>query len=394
MKIVIKLDSRTKIISLTSIISVAFSFLLSPAVQAENNPCKIVFPYKYDRQGSVGSSNRSLGPISALTVSPNGRTLVISTQTDANPSARQRRLQQQLIVSQIGNKDADQMIPTTHNITSVTFHPNGRFFAAAATGRLKIFNTNNLRKSFDAPAKQIMLDKISFSPDGSHLLSLDAQKYSDNKNIVLYRFNGQELVLKSMITEPDRHYTAATFHPDGNQLILGGLSDTGEFVEVRSLQTGSTTHQQNVSSSKTVDAGVSALAISPDGKTIAVASRYHRHITILKSDDLSTMKQFSNPNVVRDIAFSPNGKYLLTGEEASSTIPQCDSPAKLWSLESGSSFALLERKKDTGKYVSQVQETVRSVLFSTDGRSIFLGSNDQYVNHLKLDDRARSMLSQ
>jgi WD40 repeat protein len=392
------LGFRAKAIAVVSINSVMMSCLLPLAVQAQNKSCEIEFKYDYDQLGAVGASNRELGPVSSLAVSPNGQTLVISTQTRHNSSARERRLQQQLIVlpidNKIDNKDA-QMLPTTTNITSVAFHPSGRFFAAAATGEIKLFKARDLKNFFKIPLKQIMVEKISFSPDGSYLLSLETQKSTGYKNIVLYSVNDQGLnLVEPFITETDKHYTAAVFHPNSKQLILGGISDAGEFVEVRSLQDRSTMHHQEISPRRAPDSGISALAISPDGKTIAVASRYYRRITVWKNGDFSEVKQFSNSNIIRDIAFSPNGKYLLTGEERLSNISYCDSPAKLWSLESGHSFALLELNKNTGEYSSQVQETVRSVLFSKDAGSIFLGSNGGYMNRLTFkDESARLKLS-
>jgi WD40 repeat protein len=110
-------------------------------------------------------------------------------------------------------------------------------------------------------------------------------------------------------------------------------------------------------------AGISALVFSPNGKTIAGMIR-HTGIGLF---DPSTGRQDYSFQVERGyaevgaLAFSPDGKFLVTGSESGE--------AKVWNLETGRLHAALRGHT----------ATIHAVAFSPEGGTIATGSEDQTI---------------
>jgi WD40 repeat protein len=66
---------------------------------------------------------------------------------------------------------------------------------------------------------------------------------------------------------------------------------------------------------------------------------------------------------VTSVAFSPNGKQVVSGSD--------DKSVKLWSIETGTAAAL--------STMTRHSDTVSSVAFSADGRWVMSGSSDKTI---------------
>jgi WD40 repeat protein len=118
---------------------------------------------------------------------------------------------------------------------------------------------------------------------------------------------------------------------------------------------------------------IASVAFSPDGKYVLTGSWDHTaKLWDLAGHELLTFSGHDGP--VFSAAFSPDGQYILTGSE--------DATAKLWDL--------------TGKMLrtfSGHTSWVSSVAFSTDGQSIMTGSRDRTAKVWSLAGRSLQTLA-
>jgi serine/threonine-protein kinase len=239
---------------------------------------------------------------------------------------------------------------------SVTFSPDGRTLAFVgynskiylwnpATGR----RTATLTVLSGAPCQ----DAVTFSPDGKRLAA-------GGGNGVTYLWDRATDRRVAALTDPDRltNVVAVVFSPDGKTLITAGF--TGR-IDLWDLADG-----KRITTFNSVG---SSIAVSPDGKTLAVGgSGNEGGRTILR--DLATGKRvatLTDPganspvfSLVVSVAFSPDGKTLATGDSSGSTY--------LWDLATGTVIATLT---DPGR-----NSSVESVAFSPDGKTLAAGDSE------------------
>jgi WD40 repeat protein len=183
-------------------------------VQSQATSCSSQsFPYKFNSIGTlIKSPRRDLGPVSSLAISPDSRNLIIGTRADPNGNIGERLKQKQLIFMPVVGIDdkslsAMEFSSMEYDVGSVSFHPSGRFFAAyILNGFIQLFDTSQPKKPFfDLLTQQQHVNKISFSYDGSYLLSLraisnrNAEQKSSNlnaKNLVIYKVKNRKIELE------------------------------------------------------------------------------------------------------------------------------------------------------------------------------------------------------
>jgi WD40 repeat protein len=105
---------------------------------------------------------------------------------------------------------------------------------------------------------------------------------------------------------------------------------------------------------------VSAVALSPDGKTLAIGSTYYT-VTLQDVATGRTLHVLPGTDTVNVVAFSPDGKILATGST--------DNAVRLWDVATGQLLTTLAGPTDT----------VNAVAFSPDGKVLASGSDDGTV---------------
>jgi WD domain, G-beta repeat len=107
------------------------------------------------------------------------------------------------------------------------------------------------------------------------------------------------------------------------------------------------------------DSGVTSVALSPDGRTLATGSfdKTARLWEVATGREIAALKGHDAP--VWSVAFSPDGRLLATGTQGKT--------AHLWDVASGSEIAALEGKDGFAT----------AVAFSPDGRMLGTGSYDE-----------------
>jgi mono/diheme cytochrome c family protein len=159
---------------------------------------------------------------------------------------------------------------------------------------------------------------------------------------------------------------AVTFSPDGTSVFAaGGQPAVAGEVRQWSLADGELIR---------IFAGhkdaIYALALSPDGKTLATGS-YDQKINLWDIASAKEIKTLSGHNgCVYHLAFRPDGKILASAS--------ADRTVKLWDVSSG------ERRET----LSQSLKEVYAVTFSPDGKHLFAGGADNRIRVWEISETA------
>ncbi len=191
------------------------------------------------------------------------------------------------------------------------------------------------------------VNALLVSPNGKTLIS------SSSKNIQTWQLD-TGLQLR---TFPDYGSIAVT--PDGQTLVSGSGSYDGT-ISLWNLETG--TLERNILGD-TKGAGIDAIAISPNGETLASASNYQGKVKVWQ---LHSGKLLYTCAGHKPLVMNPNGQNFVSGSK--------DGSIKVWSLYSGT---LLRTIPGQGKEVT-------AIAISPNGQTLASGSWDGtvYLWHL------------
>ena len=130
------------------------------------------------------------------------------------------------------------------------------------------------------------------------------------------------------------------------------LAELARLEQVRRLENQRLEYERNIGQ-------VNSVAFSPDGKQIVSGSNSNNIIRLWDAATGRLIKTFSgDTSYVMSVAFSPDGKQIVSGS--------VDMTIKLWDVTTG----------DLIRTLSGHTSTVRSAVFSPDGRQIVSGSDD------------------
>lgn len=166
--------------------------------------------------------------------------------------------------------------------------------------------------------------------------------------------------LRAVSTGPEEVWAVAV-SPDGNTVAVG-TDDEGKkspTIQLRDRATGTLKAGWDGHS-----ATVGALAFSPDGRSLASGS-FDRNGSNLVAWDLATQSAKTtlqgHTESVRSAAYSPDGKSLLTASD--------DRTVRIWDVSAGRATAVLSGHSDK----------VRRAVYSPDGKSVASASLDATV---------------
>ncbi len=218
------------------------------------------------------------------------------------------------------------------------------------------------------------VSSLAFSPNGQTLVS-----GSFDETIQVWNLKTRKLI-RSLPGHKDG-VNAVVISPDAQTLVSAGGSanlNTDKTIRVWNLQQPQSASQRKLQRSQPKakrqnrnsplltltdhKAGITSLAITPDGQTLASAS-YDKTIKLwnLKTGQLINTITGHN-SWVRSIAISPDGQTIASG--GGSLDPKTDTNVRLWNLKTGELIRMIPGNSNSTNFVR----------FSSDGKTLVVGS--------------------
>lgn len=276
------------------------------------------------------------GTVESLAFSPNGKWLV-TTSADGTAKVWDAETWQESRAFQ-GHSGA---------VNAVAFRADGQSVATAGVGRsVRIWNPETGRELRRLTGYEGELLSAAFSPDGKHLATGDWT----GRTVVWDFETGSS---RTLGTDP-RHVHSVAFTPDGRWLASGSCNG---IVKIRDVKAGTEIR---------IFAGhgreVASVAISPDGKRMALAGWENSAVTLWDLETGDKIRDFTgHTKAARAVTFSPDGQLVAaTGEDGTTLV---------WDARTGTE--ILHFWGHAGQ--------VACLAFSPDGKILATGSTDQSV---------------
>jgi WD40 repeat protein len=246
----------------------------------------------------------------------------------------------------------------------VGFSHDGRTLATqggVSGAQLWDVETGSLKKVL---LQNVSTNDLSFSPDWRTV----ATWRWDKRTVSLWDTQTEQL--KS--TFEQGKFNTAAFSPDGRTVATADPDNRS--AHLWDAETGQLKATLDHPKPYRYASGVDGMAFTPDGKTLVTASSgivYLWEVATAKvrmklidpdvriiSEIYRSLKGFSHGDTIYDLAISPDGRTLATASR--------DATAKLWDLESGRLKAILKHESAVG-----------TVVFSRDSKTLATGSRDR-----------------
>ncbi len=228
----------------------------------------------------------------ALAFSPNGRYLA-TVEHQGPLKVIDLKTWQTVLCSPVGQLSSVP-VPTKPNHTAVAFSPDSQWVVAASPGGYIRQVKLSSGESWPLLGNQEPVNALAVSPDGRHLAT------AGRRELLIWDMSTGKLVSRRRLHGPLPHRRALAFTPDGQRVALIAGPDQVAIYDLQSLRPAKT---------QTYPVGrASALAISPDGQTLATGSPLCLWNCSTGRLRTATKTPFDR---VTDLAFSPDGQLLI-----------------------------------------------------------------------------------
>lgn len=244
-------------------------------------------------------------------------------------------------------------------VVCLDFSPDGRLLVSGSTdGTVKLWDVEGARKIRDYYPRGKVIDAritteivsrniecVAFSPDGKSIIEATLEPSQD---AVVRSWDPESGDDSRVLVSGQFGIRCFVYTHDGKH-ILTSERDPAKWkhsIVMRDAETGKVTRkiaEENIAATN--------MAISPDGKLLALAGASKIHILDLESGKL-LKGDLSHKKAIRSVAFSPNGKLLVSGS--------ADDTIRIWRVKSGE----LDRE------IECEQDGVYAACFSPSGKAV------------------------
>ncbi len=251
----------------------------------------------------------------------------------------------------------------TDVIYSVVFSPDDRFILTGCANHKAVLwdvETGKAIMSFIGQTKDDLIESVAFSPDGRFVLTSGSDKIIRLWDMA----SGQEI---RTFTGHTAWVNSVGFSPDGKYVVSGSWDGTLRLWDVvTAAEVGSFKENKQASEYKAVRDNVRSAGGRGRGGAApaAVAAPTQADVppaVIVRMGDKMAWNIEAWKNRISTVVFSPDGKYLLSGNWSSAI--------KLWDVASGQNIKTFSGH--TGR--------INSLAFSPDGRRILSAARDNLV---------------
>jgi WD40 repeat protein/tRNA A-37 threonylcarbamoyl transferase component Bud32 len=231
-------------------------------------------------------------------------------------------------------------------VCCVRYAPDGSALASGGTdGRVKLWDARTGRELRTLEGHEGDVNMVAFSPDGALLASA-----GDDRTARVWDLRTGQLRF-ALTGHPGRVYSVL-FSGDGRLLVTGG---EGRGIHLWDARTGR-------GEGSLPGEPFSSLALSPRGGRLAIACRDKPlRFYDLAGRTFSQLPALRHRSQIDDLAFSPDGETLASASR--------DGTGRLWSVQDGAELAALRGHLNS----------VHGVAFSPDGLLVATASRDTTV---------------
>ncbi len=262
---------------------------------------------------------------------------------------------------------------------AVHFSPDGKLAAGSGIDPVvHIWDVTTGKEFASYKTNTELVEDLAFSPDGRYVLSIGHKRQAVSPNLEQGMAELWDLEIgKSLWSMTTNGYLkTGEFLEDGNQIVVAGFQ-TGAAMHLLDRATGRELKQFKARDGELGD--IEELAVSPDGQLIATASKLG-HVCIwqidksnqpvlrrkltdvdLKVEAHAALKSNQTRDSLLTVAFSPDGRWLLTGGYA----------ARLYILDTTDLQTVTSIEHPAG--------TVWNVACSADGRMALTAGGTDYA---------------
>jgi WD40 repeat protein/tetratricopeptide (TPR) repeat protein len=252
-------------------------------------------------------------------------------------------------------RPAGPPLPHTNYVATVAFSPDGNTLAAGdygPAGFIKLWDWRTGREVSPPFRHDDIILSVSFSPDGRDLAAIKAPDWSKNPELLVWDVACGKVLVRMRHHGPSFLLREAVrFRPDGRAIAT---RDSNAVLRLWEIPSGKLLGERPLD-------GNGMTRFSPNSRVVAAAANLG--VRLLDGDTLAPLKAgyLPHPDTITDVAFSPDGTFLLTAHETGS--------AQLWDVAT---------RKPVGPPAVLIG-AIRAVTFTSNGQTCVCVAGDGTV---------------